>query len=76
MANLLTANQVAEQLAIDAATVRLYARQGKIACHRIGTRVCFAPADVEDYLRRTRREARPQTADEWFAMLIAKQEAR
>lgn len=56
--NLLTAEQVAEILNINPETVRLYARQGKLACYRFGPRcVRFAAEDVEKFKERFRVEA-------------------
>lgn len=56
--NLLTADQVAQILNMDPETVRLYARQGRLACYRFGPRcVRFTLKDVEDFMERCRVEA-------------------
>ena len=59
--NLLSANQVAQQLGQSPWSVLRAARDGELACVRLGRRVKFLPADVTTYIESRRS---PVTAPE------------
>jgi excisionase family DNA binding protein len=47
---LITADDVSAMTGFTANTVRRMARQGRIPCRRIGQRVRFVPAEIEQWL--------------------------
>jgi excisionase family DNA binding protein len=59
---LLTVEDLAALLRKRPAAVRLLARGGAIAFHRVGRSLRFDPADVEAFLARQRRPARGEKA--------------
>jgi putative molybdopterin biosynthesis protein len=54
---LLSVNEVAALLGISRPTVYRLARRGDLASYRVGERLRFKPAEIEDYLERNREPA-------------------
>jgi putative molybdopterin biosynthesis protein len=50
-------NEVAALLGISRPTVYRLARRGDLASYRVGERLRFKPAEIEDYLERNREPA-------------------
>lgn len=52
MEHLLTTDQVADYLRVDAVTIRRLVNRGELSAYRIGSEYRFAPSDIENYLQR------------------------
>lgn len=53
---LLNVEQVAERLAVRPCTVRAWVWKRKLPFIKVGDLVRFTPEDIEDFLRKNRRE--------------------
>lgn len=59
---MLTASDVAKQLAISARKVYALASSGSMGSHRFGSAVRFSQEDVDAYVQASRVKARPASA--------------
>ena len=59
MPDMITVQQVAQQLNIRSSVVYEHARSGKLVCYRFGSAIRFDPADVEAYKASCRSVAPP-----------------
>jgi excisionase family DNA binding protein len=75
MEHLMTSDQVADYLGVDAVTIRRLVNRGELSAYRIGSEYRFAPSDIEKYLQRqhiSNREERSADKTDEFMLRAGK----